>query len=79
MLLAHGGRDARVPRRQSDQLAEALRARGRFLSCLVWEEEGHGFSREEDLLEFFRAVEHFAALHLGSRVEPGPAPLRLVP
>ena len=76
ILLAHGSKDVRVPRRESDQMAQALRSRGQFVPYLVWDDEGHGWQREEHRLEFYRAVENFFGLHLGSRVEaPSPIPL----
>jgi hypothetical protein len=35
----------------------------------VKENEGHGFSNEENRLYFYRTVERFLAKHLGGRVE----------
>jgi dipeptidyl aminopeptidase/acylaminoacyl peptidase len=70
VLLAHGARDPRVPAAESERMAAALRARNHPVRQLVWPEEGHGFSQEENELEFYRAVETFFARHLGSQADP---------
>ena len=55
---------------ESDQIVEALKARGIDVPYIVKGNEGHGFSNEENRLYFYRAVERFLAKHLGGRVEP---------
>jgi dipeptidyl aminopeptidase/acylaminoacyl peptidase len=77
-LIAHGGRDVRVSPAQSEEMVRALRARGVAVPYLTYPEEGHGFSKEENTLHFFRTLENFLALHLGSKVE-APTPVRLTP
>jgi dipeptidyl aminopeptidase/acylaminoacyl peptidase len=78
VLLGHGGRDPRVSPAQSEQMVKALRDRGAFVPYLTFPEEGHGFGREENRMQFFRVVENFLGLHLGSRVEAW-GPYRLAP
>ena len=36
---------------------------------LLFEDEGHGFARPENRLEFYAAAERFLAKHLGGRAE----------
>jgi dipeptidyl aminopeptidase/acylaminoacyl peptidase len=36
---------------------------------LLFEDEGHGFAKEENRLSFYRAVDRFLAQHLGGRCE----------
>lgn len=64
LLIAQGAKDPRVPRSESDRVVEALRQRGVFVEYIVKEDEGHGFLKEENRLEFYRAVERFLATHL---------------
>jgi dipeptidyl aminopeptidase/acylaminoacyl peptidase len=65
LLVAQGANDPRVRKEESDQIVEALRKRGVDVEYLVKEDEGHGFRNEENMFEFFRAVEAFLARHLG--------------
>ncbi len=70
LLIAQGANDPRVKKAESDQIVEALKARGIDVPYIVKGNEGHGFSNEENRLYFYRAVERFLAKHLGGRVEP---------
>jgi dipeptidyl aminopeptidase/acylaminoacyl peptidase len=64
LLVAQGANDPRVTKQESDQIVEALRGRGVQVDYLVKENEGHGFSNEENRFEFYRAMERFLAEHL---------------
>jgi dipeptidyl aminopeptidase/acylaminoacyl peptidase len=70
LLIAQGANDPRVKKAESDQIVEALKARGIDVPYIVKDNEGHGFANEENRLYFYRAVERFLAKHLGGRVEP---------
>jgi len=65
LLVAQGANDPRVRKEESDQMVAALRARGVDVEYLVKDDEGHGFHNEENVFEFYRAVERFLARHLG--------------
>lgn len=69
LLIAQGANDPRVQQAESDQIVDALRERGIDVPYIVKENEGHGFSNEENRLYFYRTVERFLAKHLGGRVE----------
>jgi len=66
LFVAQGANDPRVRKAESDQIVEALRARGVEVEYMVKDNEGHGFSNEENRFEFFRAMESFLAKHLGA-------------
>lgn len=70
LLIAQGANDPRVKKAESDQIVEALKARGIDVPYIVKDNEGHGFANEENRLYFYRAVEEFLGKHLGGRVEP---------
>ncbi len=70
LLIAQGANDPRVPKRESDQMVAALRARDIPVTYLVFPDEGHGFVRPENNLSFYAAAEAFLARHLGGRCEP---------
>ena len=69
LLIAQGANDPRVNKAESDQMVEALKARGIEVPYIVKSNEGHGFSNEENRFEFYRAMEEFLGKHLGGRVE----------
>jgi len=69
LLVIQGAKDPRVNINESDQIVAALRKRGIEVTYLVKENEGHGFSNEENRLESYRAIEYFLARHLGGRAE----------
>lgn len=69
LLVVQGAQDPRVNIDESDQMVEALKARGIDVPYLVKENEGHGFRNEENRFEFNRTMEQFLAKHLGGKAE----------
>ncbi len=69
LMIAQGANDPRVPQAESDQIVEALRASGREVEYLLFDDEGHGFARPENRLTFYAAAEKFLAKVLGGRTE----------
>ena len=67
LMVVQGANDPRVTKKESDQIVEALRARGVDVEYIVKENEGHGFSNPENKLELYAAMERFFAEHLGGR------------
>ena len=67
LMVLQGANDPRVKKAESDQIVEALRARGVPVEYIVKEDEGHGFVKPENRLDVYRAVERFLATHLGGR------------
>jgi dipeptidyl aminopeptidase/acylaminoacyl peptidase len=65
LFVAQGAQDPRVKKEESDQIVAALREHGVPVEYLVKENEGHGFSNEENQFEFYRAMEAFLTEHLG--------------
>ena len=69
MLITQGANDVRVKASESEQIVEAMREKGIDYEYMVFEDEGHGFLKEENRLEFYAAVEKFLGEHLGGRFE----------
>ena len=44
---------------ESDQIVEALSSRGVNVPYMLKEDEGHGFSNEENKFDFYREMEKF--------------------
>ncbi|WP_319447658.1 MULTISPECIES: S9 family peptidase [unclassified Mycobacterium] len=66
LLVIQGANDSRVVQAESDNLVEALRARGVEVEYMVKNDEGHGFVNPDNLIDMYRVVERFLAAHLGS-------------
>ena len=69
MLIAQGANDPRVKRAESEQVVEAMKAKGIDHEYLLFEDEGHGFAKPENRLRFYAAAERFLAKHLRGRAE----------
>ena len=64
LLVAQGARDPRVNIDESNQMVNALKARGIDVPYIVKDNEGHGFRNEENQFEFYEAMEQFLAKYL---------------
>lgn len=64
LFIAQGANDPRVNKAESDQMVEALRARGVEVEYMVKDNEGHGFHNQENRFDFYRAMERFLKAHL---------------
>lgn len=64
LLVIQGAKDPRVNIEESNQIVNALKARGIDVPYLVKENEGHGFHNEENRFEAYEAMEAFLAKHL---------------
>ena len=66
LFIAQGANDPRVNKDESDQMVEALKARGIEVEYMVKYNEGHGFQNEENTFEFYEAMEIFLQQHIGT-------------
>ncbi len=69
MLIAQGANDPRVKQSESEQIVAAMKEKGIDYQYMVFPDEGHGFAKPENRLEFYAAAERFLAQHLGGRAE----------
>ncbi|RQD60648.1 MAG: S9 family peptidase [Desulfonatronovibrio sp. MSAO_Bac4] len=67
LLVVQGANDPRVIQRESDQIVEVLREKGRQVHYLVAPDEGHGFTARENRLALFVKMERFFSRYLGGR------------
>lgn len=56
LFVVQGANDPRVNINESDQIVSALRAKGFDVPYLVKYNEGHGFAKEENSIEFYKAM-----------------------
>ncbi|MFZ5828363.1 MAG: alpha/beta hydrolase family protein [Bacillota bacterium] len=66
MLVLQGAHDPRVVKADSDQMVDRLRALGREVEYIVYDDEGHGFLKRENTVSAFRAASTF----LNRQLEP---------
>jgi dipeptidyl aminopeptidase/acylaminoacyl peptidase len=71
LFVAQGANDPRVVKAESDQIVEALRKRGVEVQYMVKDNEGHGFANEENRFDFYRAMDKFLSMHIGSGAAAG--------
>ena len=70
LLIGQGANDPRVKQAESEQIVAALEKRGVGVTYVVYADEGHGFARPENAMDFNARSEAFLAEHLGGRAEP---------
>jgi dipeptidyl aminopeptidase/acylaminoacyl peptidase len=70
LLIGAGKNDPRVTIANADAMVKALRDAGREVTYIVYPDEGHGWARPENRLDFYGRVEEFLAGHMGGRAEP---------
>ncbi|UTR07281.1 S9 family peptidase [Alkalihalobacillus sp. LMS6] len=64
MLVIQGANDPRVVKEESDQIVDALRKQGTDIDYLVFEDEGHGFTKVENRITMFETIIRFLNRHL---------------
>jgi dipeptidyl aminopeptidase/acylaminoacyl peptidase len=70
LLIGHGLHDPRVKVEQSVKIAETIQKNGGAVTLIVYSDEGHGFQRPENNLDFNGRVEEFLHGCIGGRFEP---------
>jgi len=70
MLIGQGANDPRVIRSESEQIVDAIAKNHGQVTYVVYTDEGHGFDRPPNRLDFSAREEKFLADHLGGRSEP---------
>ncbi|ALI24980.1 Dipeptidyl anminopeptidase [Mycolicibacterium fortuitum] len=69
ILIGQGENDPRVKRAESEQIVEAMAKHGIDHEYVMYENEGHGFAKPENRLDFYHRIDRFLARHLGGRAE----------
>ena len=64
LLVIQGAKDWRVAKAESDQMVERLRELGRDVEYVVFEDEGHGFTRYENEVRAYRLTCEWLESHL---------------
>jgi dipeptidyl aminopeptidase/acylaminoacyl peptidase len=65
LLVIQGAKDPRVVKNESDQLVDKLRSLGRTVEYIVFEDEGHGFTKRQNEIATMRASAEWLQKYLG--------------
>jgi len=69
LLIGQGANDPRVKQAEADQIAFSMRDKGIPVEYVLYPDEGHGFARPNNRIDFNGRAETFLAKHLGGRAE----------
>jgi dipeptidyl aminopeptidase/acylaminoacyl peptidase len=72
LLIGQGANDPRVKQAESEQIVAAIEKSQGQATYVVYPDEGHGFARPENRIDFNARAEAFLAACLGGRAEPVP-------
>ena len=64
LLLLAGGNDPRCPKEEAQQVVDAVKKREGVAEYKVYDNEGHGFARVENLIDAYRRVSDFLRAHV---------------
>lgn len=64
VLIGHGANDPRVKQAEADQIVAALKANQIPYEYVIYPDEGHGFAKPENRIDFYRRVEKFLKEHV---------------
>ncbi len=64
LYLLAGGNDPRCPKEEAQQVVDAVKKRGGVVEYRVYENEGHGFARVENLIDAYKRVADFLKAHV---------------
>ncbi len=65
LIIFQGANDTNVPKDESDRVVEKLRSMGRTVEYVVYEDEGHGFTRRPNRIDYIQRTVDFFREHLG--------------
>mmetsp|Transcript_2328 Transcript_2328/g.3033 ORF Transcript_2328/g.3033 Transcript_2328/m.3033 type:complete len:644 (-) Transcript_2328:31-1962(-) len=69
LLIGQGANDPRVKQAEADQIAFAMQKKEIPVEYVLYPDEGHGFARPDNRIDFNARAEQFLATHLGGRAE----------
>jgi len=66
LILIAGGNDPRCPKTEAQQVADAIKKRGGTVQLKIYEDEGHVFGRNEDVLDHYKRISDFLKVQVPS-------------
>src|SRR5690606_11779109 len=69
LLVMQGANDPRVNKAESDQIVEAMKAKGLPVTYVLYPDEGHGFAKPANRISSYVISEGFLSQCLGGRYQ----------
>lgn len=70
LLIGQGANDPRIKQSESEQIVQTIEKKNGSVTYVLYPDEGHGFARPENAIDFSARAEAFLARYLGGRCEP---------
>ena len=70
LLIGQGANDPRVNKAEAEQIVAAIEKNKGSVTYVIYSDEGHGFARPENSIDFNARAENFLSPCLGGRAEP---------
>ena len=70
LLIGQGANDPRVNKAEAEQIVDAITKNKGSVTYVIYSDEGHGFARPENSIDFNARAEQFLSQCLGGQVEP---------
>jgi len=64
LLVLQGANDPRVLQAESDEIVEAIKKKNGVVEYIVFDDEGHGFSKKKNQIQAYEAIRKFLDTHL---------------
>ncbi len=64
VMLTMGAQDVRVPIIHGTTMVDAMKKAGKSIDYKIYSDEGHGFNRADNVIDFYSRTEQFFAKHL---------------
>ncbi len=77
LIVLQGANDPRVIKPESDDIVEAIKKNKGIVEYVVFEDEGHGFSKKENEMRAYTAIVEFLDQHLKGNEAAAPAAANL--
>jgi len=70
LIILQGANDPRVIKPESDDMVAAIEANGGIVEYVVFDDEGHGFTKNDNRIEGWNAILAFLGTHLAAEPQP---------
>jgi dipeptidyl aminopeptidase/acylaminoacyl peptidase len=73
LIVLQGANDPRVLKIESDEIVEKVKANGVPVEYVVFDDEGHGFTKKKNRIQGYEAILRFLDVHLKGEATPAKA------
>jgi dipeptidyl aminopeptidase/acylaminoacyl peptidase len=70
LMVLQGANDPRVIKPESDEIVEAIKRKNGVVEYVVFDDEGHGFTKKENEMRAYKSIREFLDRHLKGSAAP---------